>query len=115
MADSKKIAWTKVCDTIEKEQGIPKATCQEVFNGATTVIGKILKDESPQLKEGDSLVISTPIAAIVAKHVPAHTEKDEKGKEYECSAAIGLAASLPTEFLDIANAGFALTRKEVKA
>lgn len=114
MAESKKIAWTKVCETIEKEQGIPKATCQEVFNGATTVIGKILKDESPQLKENESLVITTPLAAIVAKHVPAHTEKDDKGKEYECSAAIGLTASLPTEFLSIANTGFSVTRKEIK-
>lgn len=114
MADTKKITWTTVCETIEKEQGIPKATVQEVFNGTTTVIGNIIKNESAQLKDNDSIVIKTPLVSVVAKHFPAHTEKDDKGKEYECSEAIGLSAALPTEFLSIANSGFTLTKKEVK-
>lgn len=113
MAEVKKVTWTKVCDQTEKDCGIPKATIQEVFNGVNTVIGNIAKDETKNLKDNDVLNIATPIASYVFKHIPAHTEKDEKGKEWDCSAAIGLSVSAPTSLLEIANTGFSVTRKAI--
>jgi hypothetical protein len=111
MAETKKVPWTKVCETTEKDCGIPKATIQEVFNGVHTTISNIIKDEAKELKDNDVLSITTPIASYVCKNIPAHVEKDEKGKEWECSQAIGLHVAAPTQFLEIANSGFSCTRK----
>ena len=113
MAETKKIGWTKVVDQTEKDCGIPKATIQEVFNGVNTVIGNIAKDETKNLKDNDVLNIVTPIASYVFKQIPAHTEKDEKGKEWEYSASVGLSVSAPTSFLEIANSGYTLTKKAI--
>lgn len=113
MAETKKIAWAKVCDQTEKDCGIPKATIQEVFNGVNTTLGTIVREETKSLKENDVLNISTPIASYVLKHIPSHIEKDESGKQWECSAAIGLHVAAPSSLLEIANTGFTCTRKAI--
>lgn len=113
MAETKKIGWTKVVDQTEKDCGIPKATIQEVFNGVNTVIGNIAKEETKNLQDNDVLNIVCPIASYVFKKIPAHVEKDEKGKEWEYSAGIGLAVTAPTSLLEIANSGFSLSKKAI--
>lgn len=112
MAD-KKIKWVSVVEQTEKDCGIPKATIQEVFNGVNTTIGNIVKDETKNLGENECLNVVTPIASYVFKHIPEHVEKDEKGKEWNCSAAVGVHVSAPDSLLQIANTGFACTRKAI--
>lgn len=111
MADTKKVNWTKVCDQTEKDCGIPKSTIQEVFNGVNTTITNIVKDEVKGLKDNDVLSIATPTANYVFKKLPERVEKDEKGKEWQCSPAIAVAVAAPQSLLDIANTGFTCTRK----
>lgn len=111
MADTKKVNWTKVCDQTEKDCGIPKSTIQEVFNGVNTTITNIVKDEVKSLKDNDVLSIATPTANYVFKKLPEHVEKDEKGKEWQCSPAVAVAVAAPQSLLDIANTGFTCTRK----
>jgi hypothetical protein len=47
----------------------------------------------------------------VFKKLPERVEKDEKGKEWQCSPAVALSVAAPQSLLDIANTGFTCTRK----
>jgi len=110
----KTINWTSVNERIEKDCGIPKSTSQEVLNALNKVTDDIAKEEAPNLKENDVLVIKNPHCATVLKHLGAHTETDEKGRKYEVSASIGVHMTPRQEFVAIANTGFKCERKEIK-
>ncbi|MGL4949671.1 MAG: hypothetical protein ACRC5M_04755 [Anaeroplasmataceae bacterium] len=103
----KRIDWAEFLTRVEKNQGVPKATVQESFKAAEKEITTILSTER---NEGTT-IIKTPIAAVISKFVPAHTVKDEKGKEIEYSAAYGIMTAAPTSWVKAANIGFECTKK----
>lgn len=114
MAEKKeitRISWSDLLGRVEKNGGVPKATVQEAFKATEKEISSILSSER---NEGTT-VIKTPICAVIQEYIPAHTAKDEKGNEYEYSAAYGITASVPSAWVAAANVGFECTKKLVKA
>ena len=109
---SRKIPFEELAGRVEKNQGVPKANFVEAFKGAAREIKDILANERPQ-KDGESLVIKTPITAIIATKFGEHEAKDEKGNTWKYSESIGVTAVAPREFVGIANTGFDVKRVKV--
>ena len=110
---AKKIPFEELASRIEKNQGVPKANLVEAFKGAAREIKDILANERPE-KPGDSLVIKTPITAIVAKRVGEHVTTDEKGVQWKYGESIGVVAVAPRDYVSIANTGFDTKRVKIE-
>jgi hypothetical protein len=108
----KKINWDEVVSRTEKAYAIPKKTTQETFEGVAKTLRTIMKDERPTEVNGVT-IIKTPIAAFCERYVGAHQITDENGDKYEVSDAIGITATPPLEWSQIANEGFKLTSKKI--
>lgn len=111
-ATIKKITFEELASRVEKNQGVPKANFVESFKGAAKELKDIFANERPE-KDGDALVVKTPIAALVAKRVGEHISKDEKGVEWKYTESIGVTAVPTREFVTIANTGFECKRIKV--
>ena len=106
------VSWQELVTNVEKNQGVPKKTTQEAFNAVDKEIKSIIKESRP--KDGQLLVVKTPIVAFAFDHAPAHTEVDKSGTKWSLSESIRAIATLPTEYVNCANEGFALVRKKLK-
>jgi hypothetical protein len=107
-----KIGWSDIAKDIDKSVGIPAKTSNEVMNAVSKYITQTIKEKGPK-KEGDTLFIKTPIAAYAIQHVAPHIEVDKKGKKYEVTESVGFGVTAPNDWVNLANEGFTLSRKEV--
>ena len=110
---ARKIPFEELASRVEKNQGVPKSNFVEAFKGAAREIKDIILNERPE-KPGDSLVIKTPIAAIVEKRFGEHVVTDEKGVQWKYGESFGIATTAPREFTNIANTGFEVKRVKIE-
>lgn len=106
------IGWQEVLTSCEKRQGIPKKTIQEAFTAVEKEIKVLFTENVP--KKSEITLIKTPLVAYALDRIPKHIETDKKGQQWDVSESIRMVVTPPQKFIEIANEGFTLTRKQLK-
>ena len=107
-----RINWSDLVKQTDSNQGVSAKTIQESFDAVNREVTSIIKESGPK-KEGDSLVIKTPIAALGLKFIPEHEITDDKGKKFKITSGVGLSTTPPNEYVRLANAGFKMEKKAI--
>jgi hypothetical protein len=100
------VTWSELTQRTEKNRGVSAKTINESFNAVNKEMSSVFVEHKDKMKQGDRIVVKTPITAIVMAKIPEHKITDEKGQDYNVPEGFGFQACVPNELCELCNPGF---------